>query len=246
MKKTAVLFDLDGTLLPMDQDVFIKAYFGGLCRKIAPFGYEPEKLIQSVWAGTKAMVANTTDATNEEVFWQSFCDILGKEIMDHHEDFRDFYLNEFKAVQSSCGYPPEAAKTVALCRELGFRTILATNPIFPKEATAERMRWAGVKAEDFELITTYENSTSTKFSCDAKVMKPDPAIYLLLCEKYGLKPEECLMVGNDATEDGAALKAGLSVFLVTDDLINSKNVDISAIPQGSFTDLQAYLRTIAE
>ena len=32
----AILFDLDGTLLPMDQDTFIKAYFGLLAKKLAP------------------------------------------------------------------------------------------------------------------------------------------------------------------------------------------------------------------
>ena len=31
----AVLFDLDGTLLPMDQDVFNKAYFGALSKTCA-------------------------------------------------------------------------------------------------------------------------------------------------------------------------------------------------------------------
>ena len=33
---TAVLFDLDGTLLPMDQNAFIHTYFGALARKVAP------------------------------------------------------------------------------------------------------------------------------------------------------------------------------------------------------------------
>ena len=60
-----VLFDLDGTLLPMDQDVFIKDYFGRLARKLAPYGYEPKKLIEAVWAGTKAMVQNAGAVTNE-------------------------------------------------------------------------------------------------------------------------------------------------------------------------------------
>ena len=32
----AVLFDLDGTLLPMDLEVFTKAYFGSLAAKMAP------------------------------------------------------------------------------------------------------------------------------------------------------------------------------------------------------------------
>ena len=46
-----VLFDLDGTLLPMDQDEFVKAYFGGIAKKLAPYGYEPNKLVKSIWAG---------------------------------------------------------------------------------------------------------------------------------------------------------------------------------------------------
>ena len=33
---TTVLFDLDGTLLPMDQDEFVRDYFHRLVEKVAP------------------------------------------------------------------------------------------------------------------------------------------------------------------------------------------------------------------
>ena len=52
MAITTVLFDLDGTLLPMDQDLFTKKYFGALAAKLAPHGYDPEQLIKGVWAGS--------------------------------------------------------------------------------------------------------------------------------------------------------------------------------------------------
>ena len=55
---TAVFFDLDGTLLPMDQEVFVKAYLAGMARKLAPHGYDPEKLTKAVWKGTGAMTIN--------------------------------------------------------------------------------------------------------------------------------------------------------------------------------------------
>ena len=58
MKITTVLFDLDGTLLPMDQDLFTKGYFKLLAAKLAPYGYEPKQLIDAVWAGTAAMLKN--------------------------------------------------------------------------------------------------------------------------------------------------------------------------------------------
>ena len=49
MKLTTVLFDLDGTLLPMDQDEFVKTYFGLLAKKLAPHGYDPKKLVDGIW-----------------------------------------------------------------------------------------------------------------------------------------------------------------------------------------------------
>ena len=67
MKITTVLFDLDGTLLPMDQDEFIKAYFGLLAQHMAPYGYEKEKLLKTIWASTGSMIHNNTGRTNEGV-----------------------------------------------------------------------------------------------------------------------------------------------------------------------------------
>ena len=60
----AVLFDLDGTLLPMDQEVFVKYYFGGLCKKLVPLGFDANELVKNIWAGTKAMITNNGSQTN--------------------------------------------------------------------------------------------------------------------------------------------------------------------------------------
>ena len=38
-----ILFDLDGTLLPMDQDILSK-YIYKLAEKFAPLGYDPKNL----------------------------------------------------------------------------------------------------------------------------------------------------------------------------------------------------------
>ena len=73
-----VLFDLDGTLLPMDQDRFVDTYMNLLAQKLAPHGYEPNHLVTAVWAGTRAMVENNGRTTNEEVFWSDFCHIFGE------------------------------------------------------------------------------------------------------------------------------------------------------------------------
>lgn len=53
-----ILFDLDGTLLPMDNDIFTKGYFKGLAAELIPFGYDAGTLVDAVWRGTAAMVKN--------------------------------------------------------------------------------------------------------------------------------------------------------------------------------------------
>lgn len=233
MKLTTVLFDLDGTLLPMDQEKFMHAYLGGLSAKMAPYGYEPKALIKALWEGTMAMYANDGHTTNEEVFWNVFCQRLGPEIRDHEDVFVDFYKNEFQQVRHTCGFDPDAARAIAALKNMGLRVVLATNPLFPAIATESRIRWAGLEPEDFELYTTYE---------DCHYCKPNPAYFREILDKLGLEPGECLMVGNDAGEDTAAEKLGIPVYLLPACLINKDGRDISHYPQGTVLDLVEYVR----
>ena len=231
-----VFYDLDGTLLPMDMDKFMKAYFGAIAMKMGPLGYDKEKLIAAIWAGTRVMVKNDGSRTNEEAFWDYFCKEMNIDI-DKKEVFEDFYRNEFDSVQASCGYNEEVPKLIKTVREMGLKQVLATNPIFPSIATEKRMAWAGLSISDFETVTTYENSHYSK---------PNPMYYEELLNKLNLKAEETLMIGNDAVEDVAAMKTGMKVFIVTDCLLNPTNEDISSIPQGNFSDALAYIRKLLE
>lgn len=52
------------------------------------------------------------------------------------------------------------------------------------------------------------------------------------------------MVGNDVTEDIAARKVGMNVFLLTDCLINNEREDINQYPRGSFEQLIDYITKI--
>lgn len=232
MEIKVILFDLDGTLLPMDQETFVKAYFGLLAKKLAPHGYEPQELIDAVWTGTGAMVKNDGTRNNEEAFWTKFCQIYGEQAREDIPLFDEFYRKEFAGVQEVCGYNPQAAKAVGALKEKGFRVVLATNPLFPSIATENRIRWAGLEPEDFEFFTTYENS---------RYCKPNIKYYEDILKKLNVKPQECLMVGNDVTEDMVAETIGMKVFLLTDCLINKEQKDIKVYPNGSFSELLDYV-----
>ena len=235
MRITTVLFDLDGTLLPMDQDVFVKDYFGRIAAKLAPQGYEPKKLVETIWRGTGAMVKNDGSKTNEKAFWEVAVAVYGDRIVKDKHFFDEFYEEEFDKIKAVCGYHPAAAQIVHSLKKKGYRVLLATNPIFPARATQWRIQWAGLKPEDFELYTTYENS------CHCK---PNLNYYRDILAQLNVCPEECLMVGNDVVEDMIARKLGMEVFLLTDCMINKTGADISVYPHGGFDTLLGYLEAL--
>lgn len=236
MKLTTILFDLDGTLLPMpDQEVFLKAYMKGLAAKVAPLGYEPKKLIDTVLMGTGRVIRNDGTQRNETVFWKTFCGVFGEKALEHLPVFEEFYRNEFQQVSATCGCDARAARLIAALRERGYRLVLATNPLFPAVATHSRIRWAGLNVEDFELVTTYEN---------ASFCKPNIQYYEEIVQKLGLDPAQCLMVGNDVGEDMIAGKLGMKTFLLTDCLLNRVGEDIEKYPHGSFEALESYIQSL--
>lgn len=231
-KLTTILFDLDGTLLPMDTDAFVKGYFKLLAAKLIPHGYDAQQLMNAVWAGTAAMVTNDGTQSNEAAFWHTFSGILGEQVLADMPLFEEFYEKEFQAAKSLCGFNPDAAAVVHTLKEMGLRVALATNPLFPAIATQSRIRWAGLEPEDFEAYTTYEN---------CRFCKPSPDYYREVAKSLSVRPEECLMVGNDATEDMVAAETGMQVFLLTDCLLNKEQKDISIYPQGSFRQLLDFI-----
>ena len=97
MKKKTILFDLDGTLLPMDQDAFTRGYFKLLAQKLAPHGYDPAALVDNIWAGTAAMVGNDGKRTNEAAFWDRFAALYGEQVREDIPLFDAFYRQEFSA-----------------------------------------------------------------------------------------------------------------------------------------------------
>lgn len=235
MALKVILFDLDGSLLSMDQDAFIRLYFKALCAHMSPHGYQPDQLIHAVQNGIGAMVQNTGERINEPVFWDAFSHEMGRDTQEDLPLFEEYYQKHFACTKAACGVMPGARECIRQLKAQGYRLVLATNPIFPAMATLQRIRWAGLNPDDFEIITSYENS---------RFCKPNPDYYRQLSKELQVQPEECLMAGNDAWEDMVAEATGMKVFLLTRGLLNKMAVDITPYPQGNFEDLMRYISAI--
>lgn len=228
----AILFDLDGTLLPLDTAQFINEYLQSVAAAAAA---DPPQLIAALLAGTAAIVADRDPAvTNAEVFWRVFRSRMADSLPVLEQGFEAYYAAVFPRLSRLAAPTPLPRQIVGAARKRGLRLVLATNPVFPTSAIRERMRWAGIDDLPWELVTSYENMHSCK---------PHPEYYREIAAYLGIDPAECLMVGNDAAEDLAAAAAGMPVCLITDYLIDP----VSALPRadwsGTLAEFAAWLPT---
>lgn len=232
-----VFFDLDGTLLPMHVEDFMRIYMGELLKFCANLGYRDQKQIQSaLLEGIHAMYQNDGSKSNEEVFWDVFVKYLGEDILQKKDAFISFYANEFHHVKKATFLHPNAARCISILKEKGYHIILSTNPLFPKIATIARIKWAGLDEDSFEYITTYEHS---------HYCKPNPNYYLEILSHIHKNPQECLMIGNDVKEDIVVTRdMGFDTYLLTDMMIAYDGADIGNVRQGNFDDLLMYLHQL--
>ncbi len=230
----AILFDLDGTLLPMDYDEFTKGYLGLLSKAMEPHGYKKDALLGAMWKGVGAMVRNDGTATNKDVFWKVFFGLLGENSYNDIPKFDEFYTKEFHNAKDYTQPNGRARELVYAARAKAKKVVLATNPFFPRVAVNARLEWCGLGEDDFDYITEYENSS---------YCKPNPKYYAEICEKLGIAPEKCMMIGNNMQEDIAAAKAlGMQTYLITDCLIDEGEKTDTVM--GSFEDCINYVNAL--
>lgn len=234
--KKNILFDLDGTLLPMDINEFEKAYFMGLCGCMID-RINPKDLYKHIWGGTKQMVLNTGPKTNMEVFRDYFNNNTSLDYDECESIFLDFYANEFQNCVNACKVTNLSKEIVSTLQEKGYTVAIATNPIFPQIATYSRLNWLHIDPESLSLVTTFENSHSAK---------PNPAYYKEVCESLKVAPEDCIMIGNDVAEDGIAKKLGIEVMLIEDCLLNKDNLPTDDFQMGSLKDLLEWAKSLPE
>lgn len=235
MTLRALLFDLDGTLLPLNLDDFMKGYFKALLPHIAHL-VDREKIVHQILHSTNAMIQNEDpDTLNVDAFKQSFFSTTGLRESDIWPQFDAFYQQTFGELHHLTKPSPISREICRTAHQKGYRLALATNPVFPQTAVQHRMHWAGIDDIPWDLVTTMEHM---------HYCKPNPKYYLEILDKLDLSPFECMMFGNDVQEDGVAGKLGVQTFLVNDYTIDRGLGHMEFTHQGSLADALAFVQQL--
>jgi FMN phosphatase YigB (HAD superfamily) len=229
----AVLFDLDGTLLDIDIDRFLRRYFehlGPVVARVVEDRITPEEAIDIVMRSTHAMMRPHPGMSNQSAFDLSFVELTGADLADAYCHFTGFYETVFPTLREGLGPATGAVEAVEEALSLGLEVAVATNPIFPEIAIRQRMDWAGLTSLDIPVVTTFESMHACK---------PSPDYFLETASLLGVSPTECLMVGDDAHLDMPAADVGMSTYYV------GTQRSSSATYAGTLVQLPNLLRRLA-
>lgn len=230
-----ILFDLDGTLLSMDTDEFIKKYFKALSIKLNDY-FTPEEVVKYFWNSTQYMIKNTDQSkTNQEVFFEDFYKNVDKADEKLNNLLDDFYAKDFNSIKEVSEVSENIVNSIALLKDKDYQMVVATNPLFPIAAILNRIEWAGLNKDDFIFITSFE---------DMHFCKPQINYYREILHKINKDVSECLMVGNDIDEDMVANEIGIKTYLITDNLIGDLEDDKNIMHQGDYSDFCKFVKDL--
>ncbi|TES91480.1 MAG: HAD family hydrolase, partial [Anaerolineales bacterium] len=227
MLKT-ILLDLDDTLLDNKMESFLPAYFQRLGQYMSDT-LSPDGFIRELVVGSQKMLENTDPrVTLEKAFAGYFYPALDLNASEVEAQIYSFYKQIFPSLKAVTGMRPSARPVVERLLDQGLEVVVATNPLFPKVAIEERLRWANLAPEEipFTLITSYEICHFTK---------PQSAYYAEILGQLGRKPHEVVMVGNDPGLDlDPAKTLSMRVYHLSDD-------PSDGYPGGSLDDLLGWI-----
>ena len=205
----AVLFDLDDTLLGNETDPFVKRYFALLSQYAEP-KMPSDQFVATLLRASREMIYNDDlSRSNHDVFWQTFTEYSGTDAQEMQDFVVGFYENIFPKMQNLTERREVALPLVEYCFAQNWKVVVATNPMFPRMAIEERLRWAGVPVseQNYDLVTTLENMHSTK---------PNVSYYEEILHRVGIEPETAVMVGDDWKNDiEPASQLGIRTYWIT-------------------------------
>lgn len=223
----AVLFDLDGTLLGVDMHRYIPVYLEGLATRLDDLAHS-RKVTENMRDAVIDMLTRVDDQLTLEQRMLAYLEQnLAIPPSRYKKALDDFCRANLPGLECFIQQHPLAPLLLKACRRLGWRMVLATNPIFPRPVIDARMKWAGLDPDFFHFVTDYET---------CRHCKPHLEYFQDVVARLKVPAEACLMVGNDSWHDMAARGAGMRTCLLTTWRIDHRSTFYQPDWEGSHED----------
>jgi FMN phosphatase YigB (HAD superfamily) len=199
-----LLVDLDGTLLgnrnlPLSVDFMAQA-LSAMKRQVGSW----RKAANTLLAIRKEFERPHNEITNDNRIVQIFSNSVGVSLDEGRKLLRESVFLIFPKLERYF-FPIPGAKDFLNWASEHYTMTLATNPVWPVEIIELRLQWGGIDPKMFKRITDIRSM---------RACKPAPEYYRQILDLEQLKPEECLLIGNEMKMDLPAVRTGIPVFIV--------------------------------
>ncbi len=230
MQKT-ILFDLDDTLITVNMDQFLPGYYELLGSALNHLGTKTEIGDQINFAVGEMFANLNPIKTLKEIFDENFYSHLGTTEEACKDVLNYFYQTNFPQLKPITNSRAGVEDLVEWAQSHGVTIAVATNPLFPKTATHQRIEWANLNPGAFEFFTTYENFHFTK---------PHLEYYAEVLGHLGWPEGLIIMVGDSIKYDLIPMSTmGFQTFWIH----NGQDTDTWA-DQGSIDNLKPWLKQV--
>ena len=149
-------------------------------------------------------------------YYDALFSLMGKGSAERAERCRRWFYGTYmplqvRIIRDKFGPRPQLREFISDLRARGLKIAVLSDYCF----TAEKLAAIGLSEADFDAV--WESPALGG-------LKPREEVFLNACKALGISPSETLMIGDKATKDGGALRAGLRfIHLVNSDRKHPKS-----------------------
>jgi FMN phosphatase YigB (HAD superfamily) len=197
------LIDLDGTLIQEHFLLPLLAYPLLAYRLTMVFGWR--NVIKNMQICRQALTNTSSSLTNYERLLETACAvaICPKDVT--RSIVENFFKKDYPKLRHFYRPITNAKDALIIARQLGYKLILATNPVWPESCVKLRLRQCGYDPQMFNYITHAEIMHSSK---------PQQSYFTGCLRLANTTSAATVMIGNDEYKDGVCRTANISYYSV--------------------------------
>jgi phosphoglycolate phosphatase-like HAD superfamily hydrolase len=133
-----ILFDLDGTLLPVNQDEFVIKVMSVMEDELKKTDLDSTDFLKGMLKGIDTIVKESNGScTNEELFWTIFNKYSNIEAKKAKDFFVNFYNGAYLLATETVVYNTKIADAVTFLKNKGYNLVLALLRFFRKSPSTK-------------------------------------------------------------------------------------------------------------
>lgn len=204
LRFSTVIFDLDSSLFVSGAEEVKKLALEQTAELISREGFDKLALLSAMYKAERCLDQCDGSKTCEDALWELEASEVGGRLHLERINAASYWSGDFKellGLLEPLAYAPGILRGL---RKYGRKVVISSDPMFPEAAVTAKLGRLGVDSDAADL---------TVHSGNSRFGRGREEYYLGICEKLGVSPQECIIIGGGSIIPAAG--AGMQAVLVS-------------------------------